>query len=87
MNEPIVQEVLLDQIVDLGKDKLSLAKLKSNMSEYQLCYLIFKGAYSILAHKKAQRKTKEQMRDAKAVLKIVRENPELAEQCGLGTRA
>ena len=86
-NEPIVPEILLEQIIDLKPEKLSQVRLREHLSEYQLCYLAYKGAYSIIAHKKAQRKMKDEIKDLKALKRIIERDPEAAEKFGYGVRA
>ena len=49
--------------------------------------IVNQGLYQMEYRKKAYPKRKEQMKDMRKVYRMARENPDLAEQLGLGTRS
>ena len=87
MQEPMVSEALLEAVASQYKQgKLSIQRMKENLSEHQLIYLIDQGAYHILAHKKRQKKRNELMKVGLDLLRKCSTDPELAEKVGMGKR-
>jgi hypothetical protein len=69
------------------KNTVNVKKLTEGLSEFQVQYLIYKGAYSALHNKLYRTQRNEDAKDARKVMEIVRQDPELAERLGLGKRA
>jgi hypothetical protein len=87
MLEPTVSEALLEAVAYQYKsNKLSLQGLKEGLSEHQVLYLVYQGAYHILAHKRSQSKRNAEAKLGREILRKCEADPELAERAGLGKR-
>jgi len=93
MQEPYVN---LSQIVALetewqrqkNANVFSLQKLReaAKLSDFQVCYLMFKGGYTIRHSKMHHTKAKAEMKDAMMLLRRAQVDPEFAEKLGWATR-
>jgi len=93
MQEPYVN---LSQIVALetewqrqkNANVISLQKLReaAKLSDFQVCYLLYKGGSTIRHNKTHHAKAKAEMKDAMMLLRRAQVDPEFAEKLGWATR-
>lgn len=87
MLEPTVQLNQLQKVEDLWeKGKRGMNVLTEGLSDFQKAYLIHKGAYSILAHKKSQAKRNTAIKFGLEMWERAQSDPKFAEFVGLGKR-
>ena len=87
MRDPIVGFDQLAKVVGCNIEKMSLSALKDGLSDYQLMYLVRKGAQSILQGTVSRVKRAERIKEALKWYEQARRDPEQAARAGLGTRA
>lgn len=82
--------VTLHQLVELEKKfsegKKTKQAMTEGLSDFQVAYLIYKGAYTILAHKKAQSKRNHLMKVGLEMERKAQSDPKFAEFMGYGKR-
>lgn len=82
--------VTLHQLAELEKKYSEGKKTKQAMTEglsdFQVAYLIYKGAYTILAHKRAQAKRNTAIKFGLQAMEKAQHDPKFAEFMGFGTR-
>jgi hypothetical protein len=69
-----------------SKEKPNLVKMTQGLSEYQKCYLVYKGCYAIVKHHESQARRNSDLREFREWKKKRAEDPEFAVATGLGTR-
>ena len=87
MRDSIISFDQLTRVVNCNVEKESLSKLRDGLSDYQLMYLVHKGAQSLVYGKLAREKRQVKITQALEFYEKARRDPELAQRAGLGTRA
>jgi len=87
MRESVLSFEQLTRVVNCNVERESLSRLRDGLSDYQLMYLVHKGAQSLVYGKLAREKRQSKITKALEFYERARRDPELAERAGLGTRA
>jgi hypothetical protein len=85
--ESVVSFEQLTRIVHCSLEKESLSKLRDGLSDYQVMYLVRKGAQSLVTGKATRQRRQKKVARALEFYERAQEDPDLAVRAGLGTRA